>query len=258
MFILISKLVLPLVEPLGLISLLWLAAALCYWRGFRQWGRGIAAGGIAAVMVFANPLVGERLLGALEGEYPIRPAAELPVADAVVVLGGVTEPPIPPRRTVEVGAGFDRLLHGMRLLREGRGRYLVLCGGSIPQLTGAEMTEAVQMRNLALEWGVPSAAILLEEQSRNTYENALYSRILLEERGLEQILLVTSAAHMRRAAACFRRQGLEVVPAPADVRVVARPLSPARLLPTLWGLECSTAAVKEYVGWWVYRLRGWI
>jgi len=258
MFILISKLILPLIEPLGLAFLFWVAAAVCCWRGRRRWGRGLAAGGIAAVVIFANPLVGERLLGALENEYPILTAAELPAADAVVVLGGMTEPPILPRRAVEVEDGFDRLLHGMRLLREGKGRYLVLCGGSIPMLVGAQMSEAEQMRRLALEWGVSPGEIVLEEQSRNTYENAFYARALLEERGLERILLVTSAAHMRRAVASFRRQGLEVIPAPADVFVVPRPLSPARLLPTLWGLQCSTAAVKEYVGWWIYRLLGWV
>jgi len=81
---------------------------------------------------------------------------------------------------------------------------------------------------------------------------------LLEKHGLGKVLLVTSASHMRRSVAVFRTQGMEVIPAPTDVRVVDLPPNLGSLVPTLGGLEFSTIAIKEHVGWWVYRLRGWI
>ncbi|MBT4500043.1 MAG: YdcF family protein, partial [Gemmatimonadetes bacterium] len=170
----------------------------------------------------------------------------------------VTLPPLPPRLEVDVGPGFDRLLHGMRLLRAGKGNFLILSGGTIPSLVGSEVTEAVQLQSLALEYGIQAEAILLEGRSRNTYENAIFTRELLEKHGLGKVLLVTSASHMRRSVAVFRTQGMEVIPAPTDVRVVDLPPNLGSLVPTLGGLEFSTIAIKEHVGWWVYRLRGWI
>jgi len=257
-FVVISKLITPLIAPLGLSFALWAMGILLYWRGRRQWGRFFGLAGIVVVLFFSCPLVGEGLLRTLEEEYPMLEPQACPQADAVVVLGGVTDPPVPPRKSVEVGPGFDRLLHGMRLLREGRAPYLILSGGTISFLVGSDMSEAVQLQTLALEYGIDPETILLEERSRNTYENAVFIRQLLQERGLERVLLVTSAAHMRRAAATFRSQGVEFVPAPADVRAGPPSFNPIRLLPTLRGLNCSTVAIKEYVGWWVYRLRGWI
>ena len=211
-----------------------------------------------AVLVFSNPLVGGILLGALEDDFPVREIDDYPRVDAIVVLGGITSPPIPPRLSVDVGPGFDRLLHGMRLLRAGRASYLILSGGTIPLLTESEITEAVQMQSLAFEYGIAPEAILLEERSRNTYENAVFTRELLQERGLDRVLLVTSASHMRRAVAVFRSQGVKIVPAPTDVRIVSQRLSPGKFLPTLSGLEYSTIATKEYIGWAMYWLRGWI
>lgn len=258
MFILFGKIVTPLITPLGFAFALWVAALLCYWRGARRVARMLTLGGMAVILVFANSLVGDRLLGGLEDDFEVRKVEDYPQVDAVVVLGGVTLPSIPPRLEVDVGPGFDRLLHGMRLLRAGKGNFLILSGGTIPSLVGSEVTEAVQLRSLALEYGIPAEAILLEGRSRNTYENAIFTREVLEKHGLEKVLLVTSASHMRRSVAVFRTQGVEVVPAPTDVRVVDLPPNLGRLVPTLGGLEFSTIAIKEHVGWWVYQLRGWI
>ena len=258
MFVLIGKLLTPLASPLGTSFVLWVAGALIYWRWSRAWGLRCAVAGIALVLLCSNFLVGEALLRSLEDDYPCREPAAYPRADAIVVLGGVTGPPIPPRTSVDVGAGFDRLLHGVRLLRADRAPLLVLSGGVISFMVGSEVTEALRLQELALEYGVAPEAMVLEERSRNTYENGLYTRELLQARGIERILLVTSALHMWRAAAVFRSQGLEVIPAPTDVRVVPRPFTPARLLPDLSALEFSTAATKEYVGFLVYCLKGWI
>jgi uncharacterized SAM-binding protein YcdF (DUF218 family) len=253
-----AKVLTPLITPLGVCCMFWAIAAWLYGRGHRKWSWRLGAGGVLLLLFFSNMLVGESLLGGLEDDYPVLAPEECPAADAIVVLGGVTAMPIPPRKSVEVGEGFDRLLHALRLYRAGRAPYLVFSGGGIPELTGGHMSEAAQFKALALEYGITPEAILLEERSRNTYENALFTRQLLEERGLGRVLLVSSAAHMPRAVAVFRSQGVEVVPAPADVRVVPRPFTFLSLLPSTGGLEMSSAACREYMGWWVYRLRGWI
>ncbi len=257
MFILIGKMLKPLVAPLGLSSLLWLAGALLYWRWSRKWGHRVVVAGILVMVLFGNHLVGEAMVRSLENDYEIRRAEECPEAEAIVVLGGMTVAPIPPRAEVEATSSVDRLLYGMRLARLGRAPLLVLSGGHTA-LGDSDLTEAASMRMLALECGIPPEAILLEKRSRNTYENAYYTRQLLAERGINRILLVTSAKHMPRAAAVFRTQGFEVVPASTDVEVVERSFLPRDLLLNIKGLNASTSALQEYGSILVYRMRGWI
>lgn len=99
---------------------------------------------------------------------------------------------------------------------------------------------------------------MLETQSRDTHDNAVYAAVLLKARDLRRILLVTSAFHMRRAQALFAAQGLDVIPAPTDYqRLVAAPAVP-RWLPAVENLARSTHALHEMVGYRVYRYRGWL
>jgi uncharacterized SAM-binding protein YcdF (DUF218 family) len=258
MSVLAGKLLTPLISPLGLALLLWLVGALLSWLGRRGWGRGCRAAGCLLLLLLSSPLVGEHLLHRLEVQYPLSAAQDSPSAEAIVVLGGFTQPPLPPRPNIDVDEGFDRLLHGLRLWRAGKAPLLVFSGGNIPYLTGSSMTEAASLCSLALEYGVDPRAILLEEESRNTYENALYTGRLLRERGLNRVLLVTSAAHMPRAVAVFRKQGLEVLPAPTDLQVVTRSFNLFQLMPGPAALAYSNAAIKEQVGMWIYWLRGWV
>ena len=254
----VAKMLTPLISPLGLCTSLWLAGLYCHLSGRRIWGHGCTWLGIVLLLVFSSPLVGDALLGALEGEFAIQAVAASPNADAIVVLGGVTVPPVPPRVEVEIGVGGDRLLHALRLYRAGKAPVVIFSGGALTPLTGSSMSEARQFLQLAVESGLDSAVVLLEEDSRNTYENALHTHQLLEKSELRDVLLVTSAMHMRRAAAVFRAQGISVSPAPTDVRVEWRSFTLHQLLPTAGALEKSSVALKEYIGWWVYWMRGWI
>lgn len=255
---LLGKVVGPLLAPLGLVIGLWAVAALLYRRGRPGPARWLAVAGGGILLVFGSPLVGEALLGSLEDDYPVLTVAQCPTAGAIVVLGGMTDPPLSPRLEVEVGSSFDRLLHGLRLLQAGKASILVLSGGNIPELSGTHTTEAGQMRELAILCGAPPQALVLEDSSRTTRENAVFTARLLRRRGIDRVLLVTSASHLRRAMGVFTAEGVRATPVPADVRVVERPYRYLQVIPTLWGLECSTWAAKEYVGYWVYRLRGWI
>ena len=146
----------------------------------------------------------------------------------------------------------------MRLYRAGKAPHILLSGGTIPELSGSEQSEVEQLSLLELEPDIPEAALYLEAKSRNTYENALYSARIMEAEGWKNALLVTSASHMPRASGTFRAQGVNFVAAPTDVRSVDSPFTPTHLMPTALGLVKSTAAAKEFVGWWVYALRGWI
>lgn len=255
MYIFLSQLFTPLLSPLGISTALWLAAFWFLVQRRTRWAGSCAAAGILLLLLFSTPIVAGRLLGSLEDDFaPLEPEAH-PEADAIVVLGGVTSSPAAPRVSVHVEEGFDRLLHGMRLLRAGKAPVILLSGGRIG---GSAMSEAEQMKRLALEYGVPGETVLLDTSSRTTRENAVACAELL--RGIEagRILLVTSASHMRRAAAAFTRQGLSVVPAPTDIAVVPKKWSLLRLVPDARWLRYSTRAVKEYVGYTAYWLWRWV
>lgn len=86
-------------------------------------------------------------------------------------------------------------------------------------MTAALYAESSGMRQFMLDLGVPAAALLTEERSHNTQENAEMSDKLLRERGIQQVLLVTSALHMRRAVHLFEQQGLVVHPVATDHEV---------------------------------------
>ena len=124
-----------------------------------------------------------------------------------------------------------------------------------PWLSAAK-PEAELIKDLLVEWDVPAAAIELASGSRNTYENAAEIQDIWQRNGFKSALLVTSAAHMPRAMATFRRLGLPVIASTADVRVVEGEDLFA-LLPDSGALIATTNAIKEWIGLFVYRLRGW-
>ena len=104
------------------------------------------------------------------------------------------------------------------------------------------------MRTLLLDLGVPDAAIGLEDESPNTAANAANTVRLLQARGLERPLLVTSALHMPRAVAQFEQAGMAVVPAPTDFEVIPQPAHLLQWLPSADALDGSGRALKELLG----------
>ncbi|MDQ6699338.1 MAG: YdcF family protein, partial [Acidobacteriota bacterium] len=207
---------------------------------------------------FSSKIVSEALLRSLESQTPVRTIADMPVEQAIVVLGGYLHPPAGNNPTADLADASDRLVHGMRLFRAGKAPVILLTGGNIPFLGAVRMTEAAAARDLLREWGVPAESILLEERSRNTEENARYSYRILNAKGIRHILLVTSAFHMPRSLAVFRKAGFNSIPAPTDFRSGwGEPDLLFQLLPDSDNLSLSTTALKEWLGLGLYRLRGW-
>ena len=206
----------------------------------------------------STPIFSDYLCLTLEGQYPPVAVEATPTADAIVVLGGGVSGPAPPRITLDLSDAADRLLHAARLYRAGKAPLVLVTGGMIPWL-GSELPEAATMQSLLEEWGVPAGSILLEGASRNTYENAILSKPLLEERGLQRVLLVTSALHMPRALATFQSAGIDAVPAATDYTVIYRDWRTViDFLPDARALSRTTDAISEYVGYAYYRWQGWI
>lgn len=161
-------------------------------------------------------------------------------------------------------AGFensnDRFLHGMRLLQQDSIKKLVLSGGSA-SLVYPEMIESVIARNFALDLGLKRSEIITERLSKNTRQNALYTKALLTKMKMEdkRILLITSAYHMHRARACFEKVGLQVDCYPVDYRAGERRYHLDHLLvPNEGALALWGALLHEWMGCLVYKMQGYI
>ncbi|NEQ49307.1 MAG: YdcF family protein [Leptolyngbya sp. SIO3F4] len=263
MFIFLSKLLPLLIYPLGLTCLLLLVALISLWKSPRRSLFAIAA---ALLILFSssNTLIAARFVQTLEWQY--LPPDPVPAAEAIVVLGGSTYTQSPPRPWVEVSEAGDRVLYGVKLYQDGFAPLLVFSGGRIAW-KGSGASEAEDMTEIALAMGVPERNILRENDSLNTYQNAVNTAKILQQRQINNILLVTSAIHMPRSMAIFEKQGFKVTPTPTDYWVSQKFLEEMRgislgtflyVLPDTVALDFFTRALKEYIGLGVYRLRGWL
>ena len=135
---------------------------------------------------------------------------------------------------------------------------LVFTGGSAALLRANAIDEARSAAKLFADLGILAERITLERESRNTYENAIFSRDIWKQKGFSSGLLVTSALHMPRSVAIFHKAGMAVVPASTDAGGRAGGLPfPLPVLPDAASLMLSTKALKEWLGLYVYRWRGW-
>lgn len=253
----LSKVAALFVTPLGASLAIAFTGVALLLAGWRRGGVSLVLGALLALWIASTPLVSRLALGVLERQYPIRSAAETQPADVAIILGGAVSPATPPRREADLGDAADRVAFAGELFKAGKVSKILVAGGTLPWLSspGAE-PEAEAIRRLLISWGIPAEAIITEGESRTTAENAAEVAKVWPSLGASSALLVTSAAHMPRALATFRRAGIPVTPAPTDVRGVDDPIDLLDLLPDAGSLAATTGAAKEALGYAVYWLRG--
>jgi uncharacterized SAM-binding protein YcdF (DUF218 family) len=183
-------------------------------------------------------------------------AAEAPVADAIVVLGGMTTAsPTARGRTFEWGEGIDRFLGGIELLRAERASRLIFTRGQVPWMRGMP-PEGEFLMDQAQAIGIPASQLALTRIVANTAEEAQAVRALVDALGLgRRILLVTSAYHMPRAERLLAAQGFTVIPFPVDFRRSLRARTAMDFLPDAAALEDTDRVLREFIGRGYYRLR---
>ena len=253
MLFILGKFVQAPTQPLFL-SLLVLLSAFFLFHRKPKLARSMVFGAFLLLFLLSIPWASYIILDPLESHYPSIAAKECPTAGAIVVLGGSVARKIPPRLDPQE-IGGTRLMMAARLYKLNKAPWVVVSGG-VPYrgIDGAERTESTDMKELLLEMGVPATAILEEKRSRNTRENASYTKALLNEKSIHKILLVTSAAHMPRSAYWFTNAGLDVFPMPSEHHSNFNDLHPLVFLPNAGALFAATQALKEYLGWGLARL----
>ena len=257
MYIYLSKILPLMVLPIGIVLELLLIALLLLLRRKRRSGIFFVVTAMAVLWVCSMPVVANKVLGTLEQRYPAVTLNEVPDSKCLVLLGGAIEAVRPPRVDVNLLDSVDRISKTASLYRAGKAEVVIVSGGNQPWSPQLK-SEAVETRTLLVAWGVPAEAIVVEERSRNTYENAFNSLPLLRESECRNPLLVTSAAHMTRSVDSFASLGVKVFPVSVDVRAVrTMRLTVFDFIPDTHALGMTTNAMREWAGQRIYRFRGW-
>ncbi len=238
--LMLDKILTLFAMPIGVAAIAGVFAMAALARGRPRVAFGLIAFSTVWLWGWSTPFVAHHVNGPLVERFPPRSAAQLPAADAIVLLGG---------------PDHDRVWRAARLYRAGKAPFVIVTGGLV--WPGAAPSNAAVMRIQLRALGVPDDAIIIENHSRNTRQNALFVAELAAPLGIEQVLLVTSPYHMPRAAAAFGSTALQVIHA-----APSRPIRPLpwilQVLPSTPALRRSTAALREYLGLVVYRVRGWV
>jgi uncharacterized SAM-binding protein YcdF (DUF218 family) len=179
---------------------------------------------------------------------------------AVVTLGGGERVSQHDLLGFAEGDGGSRLLTAIQLARSGKAKTLVLGGScdSPPNQPNVPSMKVVQ--DWVADWGVVSGHVVTNLGfCRNTHDEAVAFRKLAQNQGWTNAILVTSAIHLRRALALFKKQGLDVTPVAADFQVYGVPqVSSSSPFPHVNRLFLLALYMHEKIGWWVYRARGWV
>ncbi|MCB2410289.1 YdcF family protein [Hymenobacter lucidus] len=253
-FFIVSKIFGLAFEPAVWLLLLLVATLLSFRHPKRQ--RGLLVATLVFMLIGTNAgLINEAYLA---WELPAVPMRTIAPHDAGVLLTGISRSQKSPHDRVYLSEGADRFTNTLWLYRAGRIRYIIISGGS-GSLRKAAHTEARDLATLLQLAGVPKQAILLEETSRNTRENALNTKALLAQHpDIKSLVLITSAFHQRRAIGCFRQVGLTPTPFPADFRSDNRHLfSPFYWLPNAASFGRWSHLLHEITGYLTYKLLGY-
>lgn len=254
MFFSVSKILAPLSAPLTYIALL-MFVALVFYR-YARIGKICLIGALFLLFVFGTSPVPNLMMQMLETQYTSN--EPLPHVNAVIVLSGALDLRKSSSDYLEFGPGVERILEGIRLFKEGYGDVLLISGGS-GDLYDQTKSEAILLRQFAIDLGVPEHSILIEPDSRNTYENAVNTKILMEQQGFSTSILVTTASHLPRAMGCFKKAGLEPLPYPVDFHSDPNPeYHLLDFLPDVGSFVQTSISIHEYLGILAYKLTGYI
>ncbi len=219
-------------------------------RRMPRFSRLLLAGSALFLLVLSTTPIGRATLGILEDRFPQR-EIQGPIT-GIIVLGGAQSPE--GTRAVghpQVNEAIERMLSFVELARAHPEARLIFTGGSGLVMV-QDVREADDVPPFLTAIGFDPSRVTLERDSRNTWENALYAKKLMQPKPGEKWVLITSASHMPRAVGCFRAAGWPVLPYPVDYRTLPRNRWP--ILATLAQLEMLSLAAKEWVGLVGYHL----
>ena len=255
MFFYLSKLFWIVVQPINLIGILVLAGIVLSVLRLRRLGLLFSLAGFAVLALGAWTSLGALLLHPLEDRFRRPDPAPAEVAGIIVLGGGFEGAVNLARGGYELNASGDRFVEAAILARRYPEARIVVTGGTGTLLLDGE-GDADTAPRLLTALGVAPERLVMESRSRNTHENALFTRDMVQPQPGETWLLVTSAFHMPRAVGLFRKAGFDVVPWPADYRTAGTETFGLAQDNALDSLRNLSVAIREWIGLAAYRATG--
>lgn len=255
MFFIVSKLFGFFTAPSNLLVGLAVCGVVLLGTRFFRAGIRLLVAAVALITIVGYLPVGPALILPLENRFPAwDPVAGAP--DGIVVLGGAINTLVSAARgTTALAEGAERVTAAAVLARRYPNARVVFTGGS-SALFGATQSEAAFAGRLLADLGVEPSRITLESRSRNTIENAEFTKALVQPKPGERWLLVTSAYHMPRSVGLFRHVGFPVEAYPVDWRT-SGVIEVGRLFARASdGLHLADLALHEWAGLVSYHLAG--
>jgi len=255
MFFILSKTINFLTMPLVIICVLLLLSA--FLRSGR-WKFRMLRAGIALLLICSNDFIVNEFMRAWE--VPPTPFADIKKHyQWGILLSGVTKAGMEPKDRVYFSHEADRVTHTFQLYKQGFIKKILVTGGS-GSLLNPGQREADEITSVLLLMGAKPEDIIAENKSRNTYESALEVKLLLTgQTRPEDCLLITSAFHMRRSSAYFRRVGWTMDSFSTSFLSHKRKfMIDGLLIPTPDALVRWQVLIKEWVGYVAYSMAGYI
>jgi uncharacterized SAM-binding protein YcdF (DUF218 family) len=222
---------------------------------FASLGRKLLIAAIVLLAICGFSPLGNWLLYPLEQRFPPWDAAR-GAPDGIVVLGGSIDADRSAAHNVAVvGGAADRIIAAAALARRYPHARVIFSGGSA-NLISNDAKEADYAAALFESLGVSRDRLIMERLSRNTLENAEFSKAIVAPKSGERWLLVTSAYHMPRSVGLFRKAGFAVEPYPVDWRVGEREDLKSFRIYSADGLGSVDLGFREWLGLAVYRISG--
>lgn len=238
-----------LLIELGVLGILLLATR------FASLGRKLLVVTVVLIALCGFSPFGNILIYPLEQRFPAWDASR-GAPDGIIVLGGPIDPDLSQaRNTPVVRNAADRLFATAALARRYPNARVVFTGGSA-NLVAVEAKEGDYAATILEELGIPKERLIIERQSRNTQENATFTKAMVNPKPGERWLLVTSAYHMPRSMGLFRKAGFPVEAYPVDWRVGGSGDLFAFNKLSTDGLARTETAAREWLGLLAYRVTG--
>ncbi|BAR62848.1 uncharacterized SAM-binding protein YcdF (DUF218 family) [Bradyrhizobium diazoefficiens] len=255
LYFVLSKTLGTALLPINLLVELGILSLVLMLTRFAALGRKLAVTTLVLLALAAFSPLGNLLLYPLESRYPKwDPSRGAP--DGIIVLGGSVDTDLSAaHRTPVVASAADRMLAPAELARRYPNARIVFTGGSA-NLVSTDAKEADYSAPILESLGIPKERLIVERDSRNTWENAVFTKQLVSPKPGERWLLVTSAFHMPRAMGIFHKAGFDVEAYPVDWRMGGRDDLFAFTHIGKEGLGRTDVAMREWIGLLTYRVMG--
>ncbi|MEJ7646894.1 MAG: YdcF family protein [Chryseolinea sp.] len=213
---------------------------------------------LTMLIFFSNDFISNEIMQAWE--IDTQSYSSLSPHELGIVLTGTTMPLLKPDDRIYFARGADRVTHTVQLYKLGLIKKILISGGS-GRLIEEDEPEANKFQKAMVLMGVPENDIILENATRNTYESAIAVKPMLDSLNYvpNDCLLITSAFHMRRSLACYRKAGLNIEPFTTDFYAHPTNFYPDSLLePKLDAMLIWHKLAKEWMGFIAYKVAGYI